>query len=270
MRWTRYAALPVFAAALACGLLVGCGDTGDPQAPAEATQTQAAESVDDAQLGKALDKIVYHGQKTSDDDGKCFVDAVRAAAISSEAEHELVKLNTDNWATAVAGVSKRVSQEDAQKLLGHDFRGAIDKCSGNVEKIDPKAEPVEAADPKAVENKETKPNTKPKYTIDEEIRTADQIEPGLISMFSSFGDQAQAETVKSASKCMAGEIYNAEFSQETLTFIAGGAPLGSGSVAEQIKNKDDRKLWQSPEFASKLSACTDAKKSSAVEESEER
>lgn len=112
---------------------------------------------------------------------------------------------------------------------------------------------------------DAEPNFQPKYTVSERenIITASQLEPGLLSMFSSYAiDDTQKKLYASASNCMAKAVLKADLSQESLRFIAGGAPIATGSIADHLPVAADRKAWNTGSLTSDLSQCISAAASS--------
>lgn len=255
MRKTRYAAFGLAVLSLSAGLLTGCSMGGD----AEPSPTPTAEPVADATLAPVLDELVRAGAGSSDDGGKCLVEAVREAGLSPEAEMQLVETAGDDFGLAVAEVRENVGAEAAGVLLSPALRTGIDDCLtdflGDEEVtavVADQPEPIGAPDQPA-------PDTKPVYTEDLDIDTlrSDDLRPGLVSMLSSFATEEEAQLIERTGSCMADAVSTMGFSDEALMFFAGGAKLGSGSVAEHL-SKDDAAIWNSPTFKAILSGCLDA------------
>lgn len=102
-------------------------------------------------------------------------------------------------------------------------------------------------------------DTTPVFDIpdDKRITNAADLEPGLVSMFSSFATtKAQEQTYEKAGGCLARHVLEAGFTQEGLRFLAGGAPLGTGSVLDHLPTVADRTIWASDDFVNGLVACT--------------
>ena len=249
---TRRMGLPLAALLTCAGLLAGCSSGSEPET--EASPSLAPQS--DAQLGPVLSELLVHGQEPADPEGLagCLITAVRDAGISPEAEKTLVESTSDDWAKAVS----KLEAADAKALLGEEAMTAIDTCITTEFEIDTKAEKT-VVEPVGITPKTGKANTKPKYKLDKkfEIRGQEELTPGLISMFTSF-NPASKDIVKASASCMAETILAEDFESETLHFLAGGAPLSTGSVAEAIKDKDDAKTWSSVPFQAALSSCTTA------------
>lgn len=260
MSRTRRMALPAAVLLTCAGLLAGCGSGGEPEP--EPSQTLAPQSED--VLGAALSDLLVHGQEPSDPDklAGCLVTAVRDAGVSPEAEKVLVEVKGDDWAKAVS----KLEAADSKALLGEEAMGAIDDCITTAFEVDTKAEKT-VVEPAGVTPKTGKANTKPKYKQDKkfEIRGKDELAPGLISMFTSFNPGSK-EVVEASADCFAVTILAEDFESDTLYFLAGGAPLTTGSVADGIKDKNDAKTWSSVSFQAALSSCTTA---SAQEKAEE-
>lgn len=104
-----------------------------------------------------------------------------------------------------------------------------------------------------------KARLKPKHEIKakEKITTAGQLKPGLVTTFSSFAeDEKQKKTYASSADCLAEAVMDAGFSQKTLRFLAGGPPIGKGSVVDHLPEEEDKEIWQSAEFTSAMVDCT--------------
>ncbi|MFD2024092.1 hypothetical protein [Promicromonospora aerolata] len=220
--------------------------------------TEPVEVTDEA-LGRALDKLVYQGtQRSSSDGGVCLVTAVRTAGLSDEALVYLTETGSDDLG-AIIDRLREVSEDDAAILLSPRLREDFDTCvdqdllpDGSGHQTYESPNPAEA--PVADE-----PNLKPRYDIgeDEQITSAAQLTDGLVSMFSSYAlDENQKEIYAAAGPCLSGAVLDAGFTQKTLRFLAGGAPVGTGSVADHLPGNEDEAIWESAEFTTSLVDCT--------------
>ena len=78
-----------------------------------------------------------------------------------------------------------------------------------------------------------------------------------MSTFSSFTqDEQQRAMYERAGSCLAKTVFDAGFSEKTLLFLAGGVELGGGAVADYLATEEDKALWASRDFKSKLISCT--------------
>lgn len=255
--------MPVIAGAAGLGLLLaGCSgaDGGDPEPTSSPTSTSV--EVTDAALGRALDALVFQGtDETSGDNTQCLVDAITDAGVSDEGLRYLVETSGDDRGKVIDGLRK-VKKKDAAILLSPQLRKQFDACADQA--VEPKtgkdADKKSYDKPKEAKNpKEGKPDLKPKYKIskNEEINAASDLEDGLISMFSSYAQsKKQKKIYQAASECLADVVFEAGFSQKTLRFLAGGAPIGVGSVADYLPDDGDKKIWRSQDFTQRLVDCT--------------
>ncbi len=95
-------------------------------------------------------------------------------------------------------------------------------------------------------------DSKPK----EEITSVSQVQPGLVSMLSSFvKTPEQKAKIINAGPCLGNAGLRAGFSAGSLHFFVGGAPLNSGSVVEHLTTYKDKLLWTSPAFTGTMSSC---------------
>ncbi|MFC9755214.1 hypothetical protein [Streptomyces sp. NPDC056921] len=266
-RRTRKVALPIAAFAAATGvLLAGCSD-GDggtarakpmpapPLSPAE----NAAEVTDEA-LGEALERLVFHDSRSSSKDvGVCLATAAHEAGMSEKTLAYIVKTNSDDAGSAIDSLN-RVSKDDAALLASRSVRETFDACVDkaafpNGGRKTQSYEPPKAAAKTAV----GKPYLRPSYTIraDHPISSPMELTQGLVSMFSSYArEESQKKTYAAAGACFSGLAYDAGFSQETLHFLAGGAPIGTGSIAEHLPDAKDKAIWRSQQFIQGLVDCT--------------
>ncbi|MFJ8212550.1 hypothetical protein [Streptomyces sp. NPDC096033] len=267
MRTWRTRKVGLSTAALTAGVvLVGCssgnGGTAKETLPSPASSPAASTAkVADTALGKALDKLAFQGAGSSGkNSGACLGSAVRKAGMSEKALAYIVKADSDDMGTVIGGLNK-VSGDDAALLASRSLREDFDGCVSKAVLSDsgsPKAQsytPPEAAAKPVV----GKPNLKPAYPVRAEQPVSSSIEltKGLVSMFSSFArDESQKKTYAAAGPCLSTLVYKAGFSQETLHFLAGGAPLGTGSIVEHLPNDKDKAIWQSPRFTQELVDCT--------------
>jgi len=253
------------ALALSCaGLLAGCG-AGSNDADRPAPPSPSGTALDESRLGASLERIVYSGAvpKAATDGGACLVEKVKATEISDDALAFLAGLETDDKGAAVTALAADVSKDDSALFGSVELRQAFDLCvdaafgnqASHRETTSPK--PGYSAPPDPRPNTPTrKPHLAPKYTVDADITSASQLEKGVVSMLSSYAiDQEQKELFVKADSCLADVVFEAGFSQPSLKFLAGGAALGAGSIAAYLASSDDKKLWSSPTFTTKLSDC---------------
>ncbi|MFF4410712.1 hypothetical protein [Streptomyces sp. NPDC001404] len=218
--------------------------------------------VTDKTLGEALDKLVFHDTGgSSKNGGACLAAAVRKAGMSEQALAYLVKIGGDDTGSVINGLDE-VSKGDAALLASRSLREDFDTCvdktvppSGN---SSPKAQsyepPTVASEPVA-----GKLNLKPVYPVrgDQPVNSSIELSKGLVSMLSSYArNESQKKAYTAAGQCMSTLVYDAGFSQEALHFLAGGAPLGAGSIVEHLPNDKDKATWQSPRFTQGLVDCT--------------
>ncbi|GLV97730.1 hypothetical protein AB0C86_19605 [Streptomyces lavendulae] len=267
MRTWRTRKVGLSTAALTAGVvLVGCssgnGGTAKETLPSPASSPAASTAkVADTALGKALDKLAFQGAGSSGkNSGACLGSAVRKAGISEKALAYIIKADSDDMGTVIGGLNK-VSEDDAALLASRSLREDFDGCVSEAvlpNSGSPKAQsytPPEAAAKPVV----GKPNLKPAYPVraDQPVSSSIELTKGLVSMFSSYArDESQKKTYAAAGQCLATSVYKAGFSQETLHFLAGGAPLGTGSIVDHVPNDKDKAIWQSPRFTQELVDCT--------------
>lgn len=256
-RTMRKAALPVAALAMLGALLAGCsGGEADPSPSPSASPA----SVSDEDLGKALDKLVFQGTGTkSKDGGACLVDAVKDKGISTEGLAYIVERDSDDIGAVAEGLSE-VSSMDAAILLSPELRGRFDACVDTViPPSDGGGDEAYASPKPAEEPKEAEPNLTPKFEVREgaTINSSSELTDGLVSMFSSYArDDEQKKTYEAAGQCLSGVVFEAGFSQETLRFLAGGAPIGTGSISDYLPDEADKQIWESRDFTTALVDCT--------------
>lgn len=265
--------VPGVVLALSCaGLLAGCGgSSNDPGAPAKPSPSETA--LDESRLGASLERIVYSGAVPDEatDREACFVEKIKATEISDEALAFLAGLHTDDKGAAVAAMAADVSKDDSVLFGSVELRQAFDLCVdqafGNKASPGEKSAPSPGYSaspeprhrtPKTPQAPKKKPNLAPKYPVDADITSAGQLEKGVVSMLGSYAiDQEQKKLFVKAGSCLADAIIEAGFSQPSLKFLAGGAPLGAGSITDHLASPDDRQLWSSSSFTTKLSDCLD-------------
>lgn len=263
---TKKAVLPAAAALMAGALLAGCSGGGEEGSKESTTApaTTSAAPVDDAALAKAMDKLVYHGtDQKSPDGGSCFVQAVRNGGVSDAGLAHIVSADSDDLGALADGMWKKFPA-DAAVLASPELRGDLDNCKDQEASSDgatKKGEDKTYESPKPEQDPEAdkKSDLKPKYEIrkDAKLTSSSQLTDGLVSMFSSFAaDEKQKKTYAAAGECLSGVVWEAGFSQETLRFLAGGAPIGTGSVAEHLPNEEDKAKWESKDFTTSLMDCT--------------
>lgn len=277
-RMKTYGAVMVGSAVL-LGALTGCGSSAPTQDPvAETSASTTVTTLTDENLGKAVVRLAFSGFASDKMDPLCFAEAAKDAGLNTETQTFLVGLNGNDWKTAGERVISGVKKDGAAQskiLLGKEFQALVNKCVDTGykgEKLAPSvqdSEETEAAKAGEADAKDgdaatgatataepAKANTTAKYVIkkEEQIATPDQIEPGLVSMLSSFGDEEADQMIEEGSNCIANAVTAAGFSQEALHFLAGGAPLGAGSIADQLPDADAT-LWNTEGFVTKLSAC---------------
>lgn len=238
-------------------LLFGCSGGGENAQPSPSPSASAV-AVSDQELGKALDQLVFQGTGAkSADGGACLVDAVKGKGISNEGLAYIIERNSDDIGAVAEGLRK-VSSMDAAILLSLELSDGFDACVDAV--IPPGGGDQKYEPPKPAEEvKEAASNLKPKYEIKEgrSINSASELTDGLVSMFSSYArDEAQTKTYVAAGECLAGVVFNAGFSQVTLRFLAGGAPIGTGSIADHLPKVEDKQIWESKDFTTALVDCT--------------
>lgn len=263
MSRTRRMALPLAVGLTCVGLLAGCSSGGEPKTD-ETSPTPTMSAQPDDKLADALTSLLIQEDLDDAPDGlgDCLVKTVREGGISPEGEKALVETEAEGWAEAIGEL-----ENDDRNSLG-EVSKEIDGCVIGAFHVDAQTK-EKVVEPMGVTPKTGKQNTKMKYKQDkkDDITSTDQLTPGLISMFTSF-NPASKEMVKDSTPCMSEVILAEEFSDKTLRLLAGGAPLGTGSVADAIAGKDktDAKTWTSRSFQAALSDCTT---SSAQETTEE-
>lgn len=268
LRTMTRAVLLTPAVATAGVLLIGCSANSDPGGgPAAATApsaTRTATPVDDASLGRALDLLVLHtADRSSTDGGSCFVRAVHSSGLSDAALARIAAAGSDDLAGLAAGMAKDLPADSAV-LISPQLRGALDGCRAQVTDAvaaDPAVGASQTyAPPRPIQRpaSDRTPDLRPKHEIREtsRITSANQLTDGLASTFTSFAtDEKQRALLTAAGPCFSDAVWSARFSQETLRFLAGGAPIGTGSIAEHLPNDQDRRTWESAQFSMSLSAC---------------
>ncbi|MFJ6157397.1 hypothetical protein [Pseudarthrobacter sp. NPDC092202] len=265
---TRKAALSAAALAVLGSLLAGCSAGSETAQPSPSPSTSAAKVTSEV-LGKALDRLVFQGTGAkSTDGGACLVRAVQDKKLSDAAQAYIVGKGSDDIA-AVANGLREVSAMDAAIMLSPELRDKFDAC------VDAVIPPTPA--PGATTSKDGKdqvyappkqgqelpqarqPDLTPKFPVPQgtSINSSSQLAAGLVSMFSSFAlNEDQKKTYAASGECLAGVVFQAGFSQETLRFLAGGASIGAGSISDFLPKDEDKKIWKSKDFTSALVDCT--------------
>lgn len=265
---TRKAALSAAALAVLGSLLAGCSAGSETAQPSPSPSTSAAK-VTSEDLGKALDRLVFQGTGAkSADGGACLVRAVQDKKLSDAAQAYIVGKGSDDIA-AVANGLREVSAMDAAIMLSPELRDKFDAC------VDAVIPPTPA--PGATTSKDGKdqvyappkqgqelpqarqPDLTPKFPVPQgtSINSSSQLTAGLVSTFSSYAlNEDQKKTYAASGECLAGVVFQAGFSQETLRFLAGGASIGAGSISDFLPKDEDKKIWKSKDFTSALVDCT--------------
>lgn len=265
---TRKAALSAAALAALGSLLAGCSAGSETAQPSPSPSTSAAK-VTSEDLGKALDRLVFKGTGAkSTDGGACLVRAAQDKKLSDAAQAYIVGKGSDDIA-AVANGLREVSAMDAAIMLSPELRDKFDACVDAV--IPPTAAPGATtskdgkdqvyAPPKQGQElpQARQPDLTPKFPVPQgtSINSSSQLTVGLVSTFSSYAlNEDQKKTYAASGECLAGVVFQAGFSQETLRFLAGGAPIGAGSISDFLPNEEDKKIWKSKDFTSALVDCT--------------
>jgi hypothetical protein len=246
-------------------VLTGCSGGATQATPSSApspSSTESAAKVTDKALSEALDKLAFQGTgSSSKDGGACLAAAARKAGMSEETLSYIIKADNDDTGAVIDGLNT-VSEDGAALLVSRslhkDFDACIDKAvlsnSNSTRKAQSYAPPKAAGKPVA-----GTPNVKPVYPVraDQPVNSSIELTKGLVSMFSSYArDEGQKKAYAAAGQCLSTLVYNASFSQEALHFLAGGAPLGAGSIAEHLPSGKDKATWQSPRFTQGLVDCT--------------
>lgn len=254
----RTTAAPL-AALVAAGLgLAGCG--GEAKETASPPPKMTAAPVTDEKLGAALGAMVGHGQSASFDEGACFAEAVKDPGVSEAGQVFIVEIGGDDLAAVAEGLRAKKLGEDAEALLSKDMRTSFDACVDDQPSDEGKEAPDYAAPEPPKPTKQEEPDLKPRYKVDAkvEIRSSAELVDGVVSMFSSFAlDDEQKTMYSTTGECMAEAVFTSGLSQESLRFIAGGAPIGTGSIAEHLVNDEDQEIWRSDAFRTALVDCSE-------------
>jgi hypothetical protein len=274
MRKMKVTALPA-AALSAIVLLAGCSDS-ESAVPAEVATTSAAPTVTDEELGQALDKLVFHGtSERSQDNGLCFVQAVKNGGVTAEGQAHIVEAAGDGLAELTEGMWE-TNGHDASILASAEMRARLDTCvtaqdggtkgsqtpepsdgGGEISGETAYESPEPPQETSAAGEKE--PNLEPKYPLREgqKINSSSELTDGLVSIFQSYAlDEAQAQTYETAGKCLSDAVFKAGFSDDALRFLAEGPPVGTGSVSQFLPTEEDTALWESQDFKTALVDCT--------------
>lgn len=251
-------ATATLAVAACVGLLAGCsgGSDSTPSPSVSATPTP----VDAKALGQSLDRVVFQGADLhSADGGSCLVKAVQAAGLSDDAQRVIVEANSNS----LGEVSKKVAEkhpQDAELLLSPQLRTEFDACANPTVLPTGSASAQAYPSPPAVTRPpEPSANLSPAVAVSTQFKidSVGQLTSGVKSLFQSYAlDDKQKQIYELATPCLAETIFNAGFSQETLHFIAGGPPIGSGTIADHLPNEDDKAKWNDGAFTQALSDCT--------------
>lgn len=265
---TRKAAASAAAVAVLGSLLAGCSGGSETAQPSPSPSAGTA-TVTGEDLGKALDRLVFQGTGAkSNDGGACLVRAVQDKKLSDAGQAYIAGKGSDDIA-AVADGLREVSAMDAAILLSPELRDKFDACVHAV--IPPTPAPGATtskdskdqvyAPPKQGQElpQARQPDLTPKFPVLQgtSINSSSQLTAGLVSTFSSYAlNEDQKKTYAASGACLAGVVFQAGFSQETLRFLAGGAPIGTGSIADFLPKDEDRTIWKSKDFTAALVDCT--------------
>lgn len=252
---TRSARLPVIAGLSLALLLSGCGS--------QESEPEAESTAEPPALSEALAELYVPAQDSPDeqtDAGQCLTEAIEGTELSEQGRDQLREGADQD--EDLGSVIAAMSEEDREIMLSNDLRGRTDDCLLEITDTSapaPKASSSEGVDEQPQDDAEKKkPNTKPAFDVDEdkEIQDSGALRRGAVSMFSSFAaDEQQKKVYEKSGDCFAQTIFGSGLSQEGMRFIAGGAPLGTGSVAEHL-NEEDRAVWESPAFTDLMLRCT--------------
>ena len=266
---TRMAALSAAALAVLGSLLAGCSADAETAQPSPSPSTSAAK-VASEDLGKALDRLVFQGTGAKSTDGGACRGPRCPGQEALGRRAGLHRGQGQRRHAAVADGLREVSEMDAAIMLSPELRDKFDAC------VDAVIPPTPAPAPGATTSKDGKdqvyappkqgqelpqarqPDLTPKFPVPQgtSINSSTQLTAGLVSMFSSYAlNEDQKKTYAASGECLAGVVFQAGFSQETLRFLAGGAPLGAGSISDFLPNEEDKKIWKSKDFTSALVDC---------------
>ena len=262
------------AVALTLGVATGCSDSTNPQSVDSGTLTSspagasaaAGTPVDNAALGAALENLAFAGKNPTNDSAagttSCLVDAVRAAGLSESAQALVVTQAGDDWGRTAAAMQAKAGDEDAMRFLGSELRQEVDACVARACGASTAKTPGPPATVKVAQPAPALPTSVPNLTAaydskaKDEITSVSQIQPGLVSMLSSFAKSPEQKAkLASAGACLGDAVLRAGFSAASLHFFVGGAPLGSGSVVDHLGIAKDKQLWTSPAFTGTMSGC---------------
>ncbi|MER6519991.1 hypothetical protein ABT246_24445 [Streptomyces sp. NPDC001553] len=256
------AALAAAAGALLAGCSGGDGRTTRAIQPSSApSPTARTIKVTDKALGEALDKLVFQGSGSSGKDGgACLAGAARKAGMPEEALANIVEAHGDDMGAVIDGLNK-VNEDDSALLASRSLREDFDACADKALLSNDNSTQAQSYEPPKAAAKPVagKPNLKPAYPVraDQPVNSSIELTQGLVSMFSSYArDESQKKTYAAAGQCLSTVACSAGFSQQALHFIAGGAPLGAGSIVEHLPSHKDKAIWQSPRFTQGLVDCT--------------
>lgn len=267
-------ALATAVIALALGMVTACSDGADtqPSAPGTRTSSPAVASaaagtlVDSAALGDALENLAFAGKKPTSknaaDTASCLVDAVRAVGLSEPAQALVVTQPGDDWGHTAAVMRAKAGDKDATRFLGSELRQKVDACVATTLGANAAKTPGPPVTARTVQSAPAPQKSAPNLTAaydskpKEEITSVSQIQPGLVSMLSSFAKSPEQKTkIATAGPCLGDAVLRAGFSAGSLHFFVGGAPLGSGSVVEHLATDKDKQLWTSTAFMGTMSGC---------------
>lgn len=268
---TRIAAV-VAALATACPV-TGCGDRAADQ---EATPTAPVEAVraDDQNLSVTLTGLVAPGARVRDV-GSCLTSAVRAAGLSEEGLVVLADHSGRAGADPGSAVAALVAEhpDDARLLVRTDTQDELDVCVDDAVGTADDQETTYAAPGPAVRPEDPAADTTPRYEVhdSQEITSASEMSRGLASVLGSYArDEDQRLTYVAASPCVAQAVLDADFTRETMRFLASGPPLGTGDLSDHLPVPEDRERWASREFTLALDGCVQNVTRSDREEAAER
>lgn len=219
-----------------------------------------------AELAQALQRLMFAGFPVvgaADSDAlTCYTKAVSSSEFTPDGARVIVD-STGTGLAAVAGeLQAQKLADDAAMLLSTTLREELDACAqaetgtaGKTVSI-----PVDAITKPLIKlptAPKVEPNLTPSQSMQDrpEVLIGSQMTAGVVTMFTSLAPKGKAELIASSGDCLSSAIFRAGFSQASLRFLAEGAPLGVGTVAEHLAGDDDKKLWNSPAFIASLAAC---------------
>lgn len=253
-------------AGLAVAGLIGLSACSSPD-QASPEQGEPSPTEQPATMAQALAGLYVPATDDPEDQpqvGQCLEQAVGQAEITDEARTLILESAPDE---DLGSVIAAMDQDDRDTMLTSELRQATDDClleitgmSGSDHQSAPSSSSTQAAN-EADENDEKddqKPDTEPVVKIrdDQAIRDSGVLRRGVVSMFGSFAvDENQQKVYERSAECFSQTIFSSGLSQDGLRFIAGGAPLGTGSIAEHL-SEEDRAIWESNAFTDQMLICT--------------